>query len=84
MISDEVRSHWREQLTQMRSFPVCERLDAWVDSLSSGDRVIFFTLATLVSIASLVSLYTLEQSLLVEHAIVGKVVLEACSPRATR
>ena len=60
----------------MRSFPVCERLDAWVDSLSSGDRVIFFTLATLVSIASLVSLYTLEQSLLVEVPTYGGSLVE--------
>lgn len=60
----ENRSHWREQLAQMRNIPMLDRLSAFIRGLSSGDRVVFYTLAIIVSIISLLSLFVLEQSLL--------------------
>ncbi len=53
-----------------------ERVSARVRALSSGDRVLFYLIAILVSIASLASLYTLEQSLLVQVPSYGGTLVE--------
>ena len=70
------RSHWREQLALVRSLPLLDRIGAYVSSISSGDRVIFYVLATLVGAVSLSSLYALEQSLLKEVPAYGGTITE--------
>ena len=69
-------SDWKKHLQRSWSIPVLERLRERVPALSSGDRVLFYTLAALVGAASLFSLYTLEQSLLVEVPAYGGSLIE--------
>lgn len=69
-------SDWKKQLQRSWSIPLLERVKARVPALSSGDRVLFYALATLVGAASLFSLYTLEQSLLVEVPAYGGSLIE--------
>ena len=64
------------QLTRVRSIPMLERVGARVSAMSEGDRAIFYLLAALVCIASLVSLYALEQSLLVQIPSYGGTLAE--------
>lgn len=75
-MTDEARSHWREQLALMRNIPVLERVGGFIRSFSAGDRIIFYALATLVGIATLLSLFALEQSLLVKVPAYGGSVSE--------
>ena len=56
---------------RVRSIPLLERVSERVRSFSSGDRVLFYLFALLVGIASLSSLYALEQSLLKEGPSYG-------------
>ncbi|MFA5996664.1 MAG: peptide ABC transporter substrate-binding protein [Candidatus Paceibacterota bacterium] len=70
------RSHWREQLALTRSIPMLDRVSTYISSLSSGDRVVFYILTTIVGIASLLSLYALEQSLLTEIPAYGGTLIE--------
>ena len=58
------------------SIPMLDRVSERVRSLSVGDRVVFYVLAALVAIASLASLYTLEQSLLVQIPAYGGTLTE--------
>ena len=67
---------WRERLVQARSIPLFERAQERIRAFSPGDRAIFYTLAILVSIASLFGLYALEQSLLVEVPAYGGTLVE--------
>lgn len=67
---------WRERLTRARTIPVLERLKDRVRAFSPGDRVLFYALAMLVGIASLLGLYRLEQSLLVEVPAYGGTLIE--------
>lgn len=53
-----------------------ERVNARVRALSGGDRVLFYLIAILVGIASLASLYTLEQSLLIQVPSYGGTLVE--------
>lgn len=62
---------WRERLTRSRGVRFFEYLHAHINTLSPGDRVIFYTLSILVGIASFSGLYALEQSLLVEVPAYG-------------
>lgn len=62
---DKDRPQWREQLTRTRDIAPFERLMAYVRGLTPGDRFIFVTLSIFVAIASLVSIFALEHSLLV-------------------
>ncbi|MDO8593539.1 MAG: peptide ABC transporter substrate-binding protein [bacterium] len=66
----------REKLTRVRSIPSLEHVRERVNSFSSGDRVLFYLLATLVGIASLSGLYSLEQSLLIEVPAYGGTLVE--------
>ncbi|MFA6278573.1 MAG: peptide ABC transporter substrate-binding protein [Candidatus Paceibacterota bacterium] len=66
----------REQLTRLRSMPALERLHERVRTFSSGDRFLFYVLATFVGIASLSGLYALEQSLLIEIPAYGGTLIE--------
>ncbi|HUY05279.1 MAG TPA: peptide ABC transporter substrate-binding protein [Candidatus Paceibacterota bacterium] len=75
-MTDEARSHWREQLARTRAIPALDRVSAYVERLSSGDRVIFYALAIIVGIASLSGLYALEQSLLVRVPAYGGTLSE--------
>ena len=66
----------RERLTRSRSIPLLDRFAARVRALSPGDRVIFYALAVLVTIAAITSLYALEQSLLVQIPAYGGTLTE--------
>lgn len=63
-MNDEVRAEWRERFARVRHIPALERLNAYVRGLSSGDRAVFYLLSALLAIVSIISLYTLEQSVL--------------------
>ncbi|MHB8860503.1 MAG: ABC transporter substrate-binding protein [Minisyncoccota bacterium] len=75
-MNDEVRSGWREQLARVRNLPVFDRLSAYIRGLSAGDRVVFYTLAGIVCVASLVSFFALEQSLLEKIPTYGGTLVE--------
>jgi peptide/nickel transport system substrate-binding protein len=66
----------REPLVRVRSIPMLERVSARVRALSAGDRAVFYLIAILVGIASLSSLYALEQSLLVVVPSYGGTLVE--------
>ena len=72
-----------ERLMRVRSIPLLERVSERVRSFSSGDRVLFYLFALLVGIASLSSLYALEQSLLKKVPSYGGTLVEGSvgSPR---
>lgn len=61
----------RERLERSRSILLLERVHERMLSFSPGDRILFYALAILVGIASLTSLYALEQSLLVQMPTYG-------------
>lgn len=63
-MTDDVRPEWKEQLARVRTVPILDRLSAYIRELSAGDRAVFYTLAGIVCVASLVSFFVLEQSLL--------------------
>ncbi|MFM2330705.1 MAG: hypothetical protein RLZZ26_212 [Candidatus Parcubacteria bacterium] len=73
----------RERLVRVRSIPLFERIRSYVAALPAGDRALFYLLALVVCVASLSSLYTLEQSLLVEVPSYGGTLTEGAvgSPR---
>ena len=77
------REEARERLMRVRSIPLLERVSERVRSFSSGDRVLFYLFALLVGIASLSSLYALEQSLLKKVPSYGGTLVEGSvgSPR---
>jgi peptide/nickel transport system substrate-binding protein len=64
---------WHERSWRVAAF---EDLAERVRSFSPGDRVLFYALAGLVALASLTSLYSLEQRLLVEVPAYGGTVHE--------
>ena len=67
----------------MRSVPLFDSFAERIRALSSGDRFIFWTLATLVALTSLFGMYSLEQSLLVRVPAYGGTLVEGAlgSPR---
>jgi peptide/nickel transport system substrate-binding protein len=67
---------WRQRLLKTRRVPVLERIEAQVRAFSPGDRLLFYILSGLVAIASLSSLYVLEQSFLVQVPSYGGVLVE--------
>ena len=75
MTSDE-RSKWKDHFARTRSIPLLTRLHRFTQGLSAGDRVVFFLLATCVGVASLASLFALEQSLLVQIPTYGGTLTE--------
>lgn len=75
-MNQEDRSRIREQLTRLRNIPAFHRLAGSLRELSSGDRVVLSVLASIVGIVSLVNLYALEQSLLVEVPTYGETLVE--------
>lgn len=70
-VKDAVRTSWRERLASVRRIPALERLYDSICALSPGDRVVFYALATLVGIVSIISFYALQQSLLVRVPAYG-------------
>lgn len=66
----------RERLVRSRSIPALERVNERIFRFSPGDRILFYLLSALVGIASLLGLYALEQSLLVEVPTYGGVLIE--------
>jgi len=75
-ISNGVDAETRERLMRVRSISELERIQERIRSFSSGDRVLFYTLSILVGIASLVGLYSLEQTLLQEIPTYGGSLIE--------
>ncbi len=69
-------THWKDRLQRSWSIPLLERARERVRAFTPGDRVIFYTLATLVAAASLLGLYALEQSILVEVPAYGGTLVE--------
>lgn len=67
---------WRERFRRSWSVPLLERVHERLLAFSPGDRILFYVLAILVGIASLSSLYTLEQSLLVQVPAYGGTLTE--------
>ncbi len=64
------------RLTRPHSFPLLDAGMKWVGGLSPGDRIIFYGLGVLLSVAALAGLYTLEKSLLVEVPAYGGTLIE--------
>lgn len=73
----------REKLMRVRNIRVFENFTERIGSLSSGDRVLFYLLSTLVCIASVSGFYALEKSLFVEIPAYGGNLVEGVvgSPR---
>ncbi len=73
----------RKQLNRSFSIPWFTRLEARIEKLSHGDRIIFYVLAGLIVVASLTSAYALERSLLVAQPAYGGTLTEGVvgSPR---
>lgn len=71
-MSDEMR----DRLTRLRSIPALDRAQERVGAFSSGDKVLFYLFAILFGIASLLGLYALQQSLLVEVPSYGGTLVE--------
>ncbi len=70
-------SNWAwKQLTRSRTFKPLERFEAHIHALHSGDRVLLYFFGVLICFASLSSLYTLEQSLLVQIPTYGGILTE--------
>lgn len=67
---------WREQLSRVKHVPVLQRLDVFIRGLRPGDRFVFYVLVGFLAIASLVSLYALEQSLLEKVPTYGGTLIE--------
>ncbi len=66
----------REQLRRSWSVPLLERVRERLLAFSPGDRMLFYMLTILVGIASLSSLYALEQSILVQVPAYGGTLTE--------
>ncbi len=83
ILSDETRALWRERLLQTRVIPSFDRLAERIRGFSPGDRIIFYVLAGLMSIASVTGLYALQQSILVVVPSYGGTLTEGVvgSPR---
>lgn len=69
-------SQWKEQLKRVQYVPALVRLGAFVNRLRPGDRVIFYALAGLLAVVSVLSLYALEQALLVNVPTYGGTLVE--------
>lgn len=76
LISNWLNEETREKLSRVRSIPVFERIGERVRAFSPGDRILFYLLAILLSIASLSGLYALEQSFLVKVPAYGGTLVE--------
>ncbi len=72
----ETYSPIHRHLSRVRDIPVLSSFHKFVCSLSSGDRVIFYSLAIIVGIVSLLSIYALEQSLLEKIPTYGGTLIE--------
>lgn len=66
----------KERLMHWHTIRALDAVSARVQALRPGDRVIFYALATLVGALSLVGLYALEQSLLVQVPAYGGTLAE--------
>ena len=75
-MTDEERPKLRAHLTRTRSIPLFDRLSSFTREFSPGDRTVFFLLAFFISVASLISLFSLEQSLLEKIPTYGGTLTE--------
>ena len=76
-------TRWREILTSHRSVAALTRLEAYIASLSPGDRFALHVFGVLIAAASLINLYSLEQQMLVRIPAYGGTLIEGVvgSPR---
>lgn len=72
-----------ERLSQTYTIGALDRVQERISTLSAGDRAVLYGLMGLVCVSSLVSLYALEQSLLVTEPAYGGTLVEGVvgSPR---
>lgn len=75
-MNHEHRSRWREQLSRAWHVPFFDRLNDSIHRLSKGDRFIVYTLTAIAGIASVASLYALQQSILVKEPAYGGTLIE--------
>ncbi len=82
-LSPERLALWRERLLQTHTIRSFDRLAQSIRAFSPGDRAIFYVLAILMSIAAIMGLYALEQSILVTVPAYGGTLTEGTvgSPR---
>lgn len=73
---NEEPKRWQASLSRPRSLAGLGVVARHIDALSAGDRFIFRSLAVLVCVISLLGLYALEQSLLVEVPAYGGSITE--------
>ena len=66
----------RKHLTRVWHIPFFERLSERISAFSPGDRMLFYLLAGIVALTSLVGLYALERSLLVTVPAYGGTLVE--------
>ena len=71
-----MKEETREKLLRVRSVSVLDHIQDRIKTLSPGDRVLFYILSVLFSIASVSGFYALEQSLLVEVPAYGGTLVE--------
>ena len=72
-LTPQARADWKQRSWH---FPLFEKLNARIRAFSPGDRLIFYSLAGLLGAASLLALYSLEQSLLVRVPAYGGSLIE--------
>lgn len=70
------KEDWKTKLKRSYTVALFERIGERVKRFSPGDKVIFSTLAGLVALASLLGLFALERSLLIEEPTYGGVLSE--------
>jgi len=75
-MNEDIGSHWREQLRRVQHVPLFNRLSAFIHNLPPGDRALFYVLTGFLVVASLLSLYALEQSLLEKVPTYGGTLVE--------
>lgn len=75
-MNEDIGSHWREQLKRVQHVPLFNRLSAFIHDLPPGDRALFYVLTGFLVVASLLSLYALEQSLLEKVPTYGGTLVE--------
>ena len=75
--SDEHVRPWKERFSRPRSIPLFVNIGTHVRSLSAGDRAIAVVLAGIVVAASLIGVYALEQSFLIQVPTYGGSLHEA-------
>ncbi|MGD0328443.1 MAG: peptide ABC transporter substrate-binding protein [Minisyncoccia bacterium] len=73
---EQLSQWWQKHFVRSCNISILDRLNGRIRAFSPGDRILFYACAILVSIASLASLYALEQSLLERVPAYGGILTE--------